>query len=193
MCSCMCVCVQSPLVLCASHPNTTDRIPDIPVGRNYSTLGTFTSLLLAYGGQMIRTKWGTQNTHRKAEDTMYTMRCWWTACVCNYTGELKEKAHCVACTQWNVHTEATEPERSGCTKNSRRRHLWSWITKRYAWHTYTHISTHKGQTGTQGHVMLGFMSGTEVGVTHTREGHTPSWKTPREHMRTARDVAYAKL
>lgn len=66
-------------------------------------------------------------------------------------------------------------------KNSRRRPVWSGITKRYAWHTYTHISTHKGQSGPQGHVMLGFMSGTEVRVTHTREGNTPSWKTERAH------------
>lgn len=59
---CVYVCVQSPLVLCASHPNTTHGIPDILVGRNYSTLGTFTSLLMAYGGQMIRTKQGTEES-----------------------------------------------------------------------------------------------------------------------------------
>lgn len=54
-------------------------------------------------------------------------------------------------------------------------------------HIDTHINTHKGQSGTQGHVMLEFMSGTEVGVTHSPKRHTPSWKTPREHMRTAGD------
>lgn len=37
---------------------TPHRIPDIPVGRNYSTLGMFTNPLLAYGGQMIGTSWG---------------------------------------------------------------------------------------------------------------------------------------
>lgn len=44
-----------------SHPNTTHRIPDIPVGRNYSTLGMLTNPLVAYGGQMIGTNWGNRN------------------------------------------------------------------------------------------------------------------------------------
>lgn len=56
------VCVQSPLVPCSPHPDTTRRIPDIPWGRNYSTLGTLTCPLVAYGDQMIKTKWGNK-TH----------------------------------------------------------------------------------------------------------------------------------
>lgn len=51
-----------PLVPCSPHPDTTRRIPDIPSGRNYSTLGTLTSPLVAYGGQMIKTKWDSK-TH----------------------------------------------------------------------------------------------------------------------------------
>lgn len=49
---CFHVCVQSPLGPVCPTP-TPHRIPDIPVGRNYSILGMLTSLLLAYGGQMI--------------------------------------------------------------------------------------------------------------------------------------------
>ena len=48
-------------------------------------------------------KVGHQNTHRRAWDTMYAMQCWW-ACVCNYTGEFEEKAHCAASTHTHTHT-----------------------------------------------------------------------------------------
>lgn len=61
MCACVSMYVSKALWSCASHPNTTHRIPDIPVGRNYSTLGMLTNPLLAYGGQMIGTNWGTRN------------------------------------------------------------------------------------------------------------------------------------
>lgn len=58
MCPCVSMYVSKALWSCVSHPNTTRRIPDIPVGRNYSILGMLTSLLLAYGGQMIETNRG---------------------------------------------------------------------------------------------------------------------------------------
>lgn len=66
------VCVQSPLVPCSPHPDTTRRIPDIPWGRNYSTLGTLTSPLVAYGGQMIKTKWGRKTHAEKKKETWTT-------------------------------------------------------------------------------------------------------------------------
>lgn len=61
MCACVSMYVSKALWSCVSHPNTTHRIPDIPVGRNYSTLGMLTNPLLAYGGQMIGTNRGNRN------------------------------------------------------------------------------------------------------------------------------------
>lgn len=51
----MCPCVSTSVSKtwsCVSHPNTTHRIPDIPAGRNGSTLAALSSQLLAHGGQM---------------------------------------------------------------------------------------------------------------------------------------------
>ena len=97
-------------------------------------------------------KVGHQNTHRRAWDTMYAMQCWW-ACVCNYTGEFEEKAHCAASTHTHththtsttsIHTDPFEGKRSRCTEGGGSRPVWSQITKQYAWHTCTHIKDSLG-------------------------------------------------
>lgn len=100
------VCVQSPLVPCSSHPNTTRRIPDIPWGRNYSTL----EHTPARSWHMVA-KWSRQSRAQK-----HTQKEPWTPCtqcvrhqwecISNYTGEIKEYPHCTA--RKHTHTQKVE-------------------------------------------------------------------------------------
>lgn len=114
----ICVCVQSPLVLYASYPNTTHRIPDIPGGRNYSTHQPAHGIWWPNDQDKVRHQNKHTHTHQEDPRTPCTL-CRADEHVHVITEEKKRKKH-IVCTV-NVHTEPTEQKRSRCTKNSRSR------------------------------------------------------------------------